>query len=179
VNARVVFDKAVRVNYVRPDHLATVWCEYAELEMRHRNFDEVGKSHVLGSVNDFFALFLQPNTHAVIFYLFFSSGACDCASRVHSSQRGRVRPGKHAKRRAPRRREGAGVQRASPLDALVRSASALVTFGCVLLDILHTQISRSICNFTHYIKNNDNNNNNLTIKCNFTRVTTVRTSKRI
>jgi hypothetical protein len=41
------------------------------------------------------------------------------------------------------------------------SASALVTFICVLCT-LRTQISRSICNFTLYIDNN-NNNNNLTI----------------
>jgi hypothetical protein len=42
----------------------------------------------------------------------------------------------------------------------VGSASALVTFICVLCP-LRTQISRSICNFTHY--SNHNNNNNLTI----------------
>jgi hypothetical protein len=43
----------------------------------------------------------------------------------------------------------------------VGGVSALVTFICVVRT-LRTQISASICNFTHYITNN-NNNNNLTI----------------
>lgn len=37
-NARVIFDKAVQVNYKTVDHLASVWCEWAEMELRHRNF---------------------------------------------------------------------------------------------------------------------------------------------
>ncbi|KAJ4833898.1 hypothetical protein Tsubulata_032931 [Turnera subulata] len=36
-NARVIFDKAVQVNYKTVDNLATVWCEWAEMEMRHKN----------------------------------------------------------------------------------------------------------------------------------------------
>jgi hypothetical protein len=44
--------------------------------------------------------------------------------------------------------------------SMVGGASALVTFICVPC-ILRTPISRSMCNFTHYI--NTNNNNNLTI----------------
>jgi hypothetical protein len=43
---------------------------------------------------------------------------------------------------------------------LVGSTNALVTFIC-LLCTLRTQISRSICNYTHY--SNNHNNNNLTI----------------
>lgn len=37
-NARDIFEKAVNVNYKAVDHLATVWCEYAEMELRHKNF---------------------------------------------------------------------------------------------------------------------------------------------
>ncbi|RRT84081.1 hypothetical protein B296_00015744 [Ensete ventricosum] len=37
-NARDIFEKAVNVNYKTVDHLATVWCEYAEMELRHKNF---------------------------------------------------------------------------------------------------------------------------------------------
>ncbi|KAK4733500.1 hypothetical protein R3W88_007761 [Solanum pinnatisectum] len=37
-NARVIFDKAVQVNYKTVDHLASVWCEWAEMELCHRNF---------------------------------------------------------------------------------------------------------------------------------------------
>ncbi|KAD5802791.1 hypothetical protein E3N88_14151 [Mikania micrantha] len=37
-NARVIFDKAVQVNYKAVDNLASVWCEWAEMELRHKNF---------------------------------------------------------------------------------------------------------------------------------------------
>ncbi|CAJ2634310.1 unnamed protein product [Trifolium pratense] len=37
-NARVIFDKAVQVNYKTVDNLASVWCEWAELELKHKNF---------------------------------------------------------------------------------------------------------------------------------------------
>ena len=37
-NARIVFDKAVRVPYSTLDDLATVWCEWGELELRQQNF---------------------------------------------------------------------------------------------------------------------------------------------
>ncbi|XP_074568355.1 uncharacterized protein LOC141824909 [Curcuma longa] len=37
-NARDIFEKAVNVNYKAVDHLATVWCEYAEMELRHKGF---------------------------------------------------------------------------------------------------------------------------------------------
>ncbi|KAK1327238.1 hypothetical protein QJS10_CPA01g01081 [Acorus calamus] len=36
-NARVIFEKAVQVNYKTVDNLASVWCEWAEMEMRHNN----------------------------------------------------------------------------------------------------------------------------------------------
>jgi pre-mRNA-splicing factor SYF1 len=38
VNARVIFDKAVQVNYKVVDNLASVWCEWAEMELKHKNF---------------------------------------------------------------------------------------------------------------------------------------------
>lgn len=37
-NARVILDKAVQVNYKTVDHLATLYCEWAEMELRHKNF---------------------------------------------------------------------------------------------------------------------------------------------
>ncbi|KAK6120790.1 hypothetical protein DH2020_045466 [Rehmannia glutinosa] len=37
-NARVIFDKSVQVNYKAVDHLASIWCEWAEMELRHKNF---------------------------------------------------------------------------------------------------------------------------------------------
>ncbi|CAJ2648726.1 unnamed protein product [Trifolium pratense] len=37
-NARVIFDRAVQVNYKTVDNLASVWCEWAELELKHKNF---------------------------------------------------------------------------------------------------------------------------------------------
>lgn len=38
MNARAIFDKAVQVNYKTVDNLASVWCEWAEMELRHKNF---------------------------------------------------------------------------------------------------------------------------------------------
>jgi pre-mRNA-splicing factor SYF1 len=38
-NARVIFDKAVQVNYKNVDNLASVWCEWAELELKHKNIN--------------------------------------------------------------------------------------------------------------------------------------------
>ncbi|XP_059656535.1 uncharacterized protein LOC132303334 [Cornus florida] len=38
VNARVIFDKAVQVNYKTVDNLASIWCEWAEIELKHKNF---------------------------------------------------------------------------------------------------------------------------------------------
>ncbi|XVE87950.1 hypothetical protein DITRI_Ditri19aG0029600 [Diplodiscus trichospermus] len=37
-NARVIFYKAVQVNYKTVDHLASVWAEWAETGLRHKNF---------------------------------------------------------------------------------------------------------------------------------------------
>ncbi|KAA8519860.1 hypothetical protein F0562_014050 [Nyssa sinensis] len=37
-NARVIFDKAVQVNYKAVDNLASLWCEWAEMELRNKNF---------------------------------------------------------------------------------------------------------------------------------------------
>ncbi|KAF3451555.1 hypothetical protein FNV43_RR07650 [Rhamnella rubrinervis] len=39
-NARVIFDKAVQVNYKTVDNLASIWCEWAEMELRHKHFKE-------------------------------------------------------------------------------------------------------------------------------------------
>ncbi|KAI8977672.1 pre-mRNA splicing factor syf-1 [Mycotypha africana] len=38
-SARKIFDKAVKVNYKSVNDLAEVWCEYAEMETRHDDFD--------------------------------------------------------------------------------------------------------------------------------------------
>ncbi|KAL2904036.1 Pre-mRNA-splicing factor SYF1 [Bienertia sinuspersici] len=40
LNARVIFDKSVQVNYKAVDHLASIWCEWAEMELRHKNFKD-------------------------------------------------------------------------------------------------------------------------------------------
>ncbi|KAL1833306.1 hypothetical protein DCAR_0103392 [Daucus carota subsp. sativus] len=37
-DARVIFDEAVQVGYKAVDNLASVWCEWAEMELRHKNF---------------------------------------------------------------------------------------------------------------------------------------------
>lgn len=37
-SAEEVFKKATQVNYKAVDHLASVWCEWAEMELRHKNF---------------------------------------------------------------------------------------------------------------------------------------------
>jgi pre-mRNA-splicing factor SYF1 len=39
VEARVIFDKATKVPFRNVDDLATVWCEYAEMELRHEYYD--------------------------------------------------------------------------------------------------------------------------------------------
>ncbi|XP_033228299.1 pre-mRNA-splicing factor syf1 homolog [Belonocnema kinseyi] len=39
-DARVVFEKATLVAYMKVDDLASVWCEWAEMECRHKNFTE-------------------------------------------------------------------------------------------------------------------------------------------
>ncbi len=38
--ARQIFEKAVQASYKSVDHLATVWCEYAEMELRHKNYKQ-------------------------------------------------------------------------------------------------------------------------------------------
>eukprot|EP00742_Colponemidia_sp_Colp-10_P004229 GILJ01004512.1.p1 GENE.GILJ01004512.1~~GILJ01004512.1.p1 ORF type:complete len:874 (-),score=189.95 GILJ01004512.1:763-3384(-) len=42
-DARVIFEKATHVNFKGIDDLATVWCEWAEMEMRHEKYDEALK----------------------------------------------------------------------------------------------------------------------------------------
>ena len=37
---RNVFEKATKISFKKVDELAEVWCEYAEFELRHENFDE-------------------------------------------------------------------------------------------------------------------------------------------
>ena len=37
-NARVIFEKATQVALKYMDDLAIVWCEWAEMELRHKNF---------------------------------------------------------------------------------------------------------------------------------------------
>ena len=38
-NARAIFERAVTVNFKQVQHLTNVWCEWAEMEIRHENFD--------------------------------------------------------------------------------------------------------------------------------------------
>lgn len=42
-DARLIFEKATQVNYAKVDDLASVWCEWAEMEIRHENYDEALK----------------------------------------------------------------------------------------------------------------------------------------
>lgn len=42
-DARLIFQKAVQVPYKKVDELASVWCEYAEMEVRHENYEETLK----------------------------------------------------------------------------------------------------------------------------------------
>ncbi|KAG5876947.1 hypothetical protein JTB14_031318 [Gonioctena quinquepunctata] len=39
-DARLIFEKATQVPYVKVDDLAAVWCEWAEMEIRNENYDE-------------------------------------------------------------------------------------------------------------------------------------------
>ncbi|XP_066295028.1 pre-mRNA-splicing factor SYF1-like [Branchiostoma lanceolatum] len=38
-DARTIFEKSTKVPFKHVDDLASVWCEYAEMEIRHENFD--------------------------------------------------------------------------------------------------------------------------------------------
>ncbi|XP_038206702.1 pre-mRNA-splicing factor syf1 homolog [Zerene cesonia] len=42
-DARLIFEKATQVSYVKVDDLASVWCEWAEMEIRHENYEEALK----------------------------------------------------------------------------------------------------------------------------------------
>ncbi|ELU10183.1 hypothetical protein CAPTEDRAFT_149139 [Capitella teleta] len=42
-DARIIFEKATKVNHKRVDDLASVWCEWAEMEIRHENYEEALK----------------------------------------------------------------------------------------------------------------------------------------
>lgn len=42
-DARVVFEKATQIEYVKVDDLATVWCEWAELDIRQDNYENALK----------------------------------------------------------------------------------------------------------------------------------------
>lgn len=42
-NGRVIFSKSTQVNYRGVDDLASVWCEWIEMELRHREYDEALK----------------------------------------------------------------------------------------------------------------------------------------
>lgn len=39
-DARTIFDKAILVQFKIVDDLATVWCEYSEMEVRHENYEK-------------------------------------------------------------------------------------------------------------------------------------------
>jgi pre-mRNA-splicing factor SYF1 len=42
-NTRIIFDKATKVNFRGVDDLASVWCEWIEMELRHREYPGVMK----------------------------------------------------------------------------------------------------------------------------------------
>lgn len=42
-NARVIFEKATQVNYRAVDDLASSWCEWIEMELRHKEYDHAIK----------------------------------------------------------------------------------------------------------------------------------------
>mmetsp|Transcript_67839 Transcript_67839/g.220868 ORF Transcript_67839/g.220868 Transcript_67839/m.220868 type:complete len:982 (+) Transcript_67839:210-3155(+) len=42
-NARVIFEKATQVNYRAVDDLASAWCEWIEMEFRHKEYDQALK----------------------------------------------------------------------------------------------------------------------------------------
>lgn len=42
-DARLIFEKATQVSYAKVDDLASVWCEWAEMEIRHENYEEALK----------------------------------------------------------------------------------------------------------------------------------------
>ena len=45
-NARVIFEKATKSpNFKSVDELATIWCEYAEFELRNKNFKQAVDAH--------------------------------------------------------------------------------------------------------------------------------------
>lgn len=39
-DARIVFEKATKIEYMKVDQLASVWCEWAEMEIRQENYEE-------------------------------------------------------------------------------------------------------------------------------------------
>ncbi|XP_048343351.1 pre-mRNA-splicing factor SYF1, partial [Sphaerodactylus townsendi] len=40
LQARTIFEKASKVNFKQVDELASIWCEYGEMELRHENYDQ-------------------------------------------------------------------------------------------------------------------------------------------
>jgi pre-mRNA-splicing factor SYF1 len=42
-DSRIIFDKAINVDYKHVDDLASVWCEWTEMELRHENYEECVK----------------------------------------------------------------------------------------------------------------------------------------
>ncbi|XP_072936956.1 pre-mRNA-splicing factor syf1 homolog [Epargyreus clarus] len=42
-DARLIFEKATQVSFVKVDDLASVWCEWAEMEIKHENYEEALK----------------------------------------------------------------------------------------------------------------------------------------
>ncbi|XP_050306886.1 pre-mRNA-splicing factor syf1 homolog isoform X1 [Anthonomus grandis grandis] len=42
-DARLIFEKAIEVQYIKVDDLASVWCEWTEMEIRNENYEEALK----------------------------------------------------------------------------------------------------------------------------------------
>ena len=47
-NARVILEKATHVNFRGVDDLATIWCHWAEMEIKHKHFDKALEVHTYG-----------------------------------------------------------------------------------------------------------------------------------
>ena len=57
-NARIIFEKATQVNYRAVDDLASVWCDWVEMELRHREYDQarLGRACRCGGAVSLFSL---------------------------------------------------------------------------------------------------------------------------
>eukprot|EP00455_Lapot_gusevi_P004424 TRINITY_DN11836_c0_g1_i9.p1 TRINITY_DN11836_c0_g1~~TRINITY_DN11836_c0_g1_i9.p1 ORF type:complete len:558 (-),score=213.36 TRINITY_DN11836_c0_g1_i9:61-1701(-) len=72
-NARTIFEKATHANFRQVAQLSQVWCEWAEMELRHQNFDAalgvmrqatvIPKGRVFGGKEDDYNVAVQERLH--------------------------------------------------------------------------------------------------------------------